>query len=188
VPATGRSALLRGQMLSKSGRFAEAIAVAEQFANAQPSSESAVAAAMAHKRAGDIEACVAWFLKAAELDPTDEAGLLDIGDIRLGQERYQDAIAVYEEAVRRKPKHDWAEPSILYCRYQLTKDAAPLEELRYMANAGPCDCGVADALQQMFGGYTYEDRRRRAEWLMQLAEPGFVPTHRPHEHHHDEEE
>jgi hypothetical protein len=90
--------------------------------------------------------------------------------------------------MRRKPNHDWAHPSAVYCRYRLTGDAALLEELRYMANAGPDECGMAGIMKQMFGGYNFEDRRLRAEALMKLVEPDFVPTHRPHEHGHEEEE
>jgi hypothetical protein len=73
---------------------------------------------------------------------------------------------------------------MVYCRYRLTGDAKLLEELRYMANAGPDECRMASIMKQMTGGYNFEDRRVRAEALMKLVEPDFVPTHR----HHDEEE
>jgi hypothetical protein len=118
----------------------------------------------------------------------DDAALLDIGDTLLGEERWAEAIATYEEVKQRtKPNHDWAMPSILYCRYRSTGESQLLEELRYMANAGPDECGMASILTQMFGGYSFEDRRQRAEWLMKLVEPDFAPTHRPHTHEHDDE-
>ena len=42
-----------------------------------------------------------------------------------------------------------------------------------MALAMPCQCGMANQLKQMHGGYNYEDRRQRATWLMQRLEPDF---------------
>ena len=45
-----------------------------------------------------------------------------------------------------------------------------------MANAAPDESGIADALKQMFGGYTFEDRRLRATDLMRAVEPDFVPV------------
>jgi hypothetical protein len=56
-----------------------------------------------------------------------------------------------------------------------------------MANAGPDECGAAAMLKQLVGGYNFEDRRIRAEMLMKLIEPDFVPTPRPHDHGDDEE-
>ncbi len=182
-----RSVLFRGQMLSKAGRFAEAIAMAEKAAEANPTFRSATAAGMAHKRNGDLEAAIRWFRRASDLDLKNETCLLDIGDIRADQEQWQLAIDAYEEAIQRVPNHDWAYPSAVYCRYRLTGDAKLLEELRHMANAGPDECGMAGLLKQMTGGYNFEDRRIRAESLMKRVEPDFVPVHRPHEHHHEEE-
>jgi tetratricopeptide (TPR) repeat protein len=184
--ATDQTVLFKGQMLSKAGRFAEAIAMAEAAAKANPTFRTATAAAMAHKRAGDIEGAIKWFWHASELDPKNETGLLDIGDTCAGRGEWQSALRAYEEALKRKPNHDWAHPSAVYCRYRLSGAPALLEELRYMANAAPDECGMADLMKQMTGGYNFEDRRRRAEALMRLVEPNFVPTPRPHEHPHEE--
>jgi hypothetical protein len=43
-------------------------------------------------------------------------------------------------------------------------------------------------MKQMLGGYNFEDRRHRAEFLMREVEPDFAPAPRPHEHHHEGEE
>jgi|GEM_PF-3498998 len=186
--ASDQTVLFKGQMLSKSGRFQEAIAMAEKAAEANPTFRTATAAAMAHKRAGDVEGAVRWFWRASELDLKNETGLLDIGDTYAARGEWQKSLEAYEEALKRVPNHDWAYPSAIYCRYRLSGDPALLEELRYMANAAPDECGMANLLKQMMGGYNFEDRRERATFLMREIEPNFVPTPRPHEHHHDEEE
>jgi tetratricopeptide (TPR) repeat protein len=185
--ATDQTVLFKGQMLSKSGRFKEAIEMAVKAAEANPTFRTATAAAMAHKRAGDVEGAVQWFWRASELDPKNETGLLDIGDTYAGMGEWEKSLAAYEAALKRVPNHDWAYPSAVYCRYRLTGESALLEELRHMANAAPDECGMAGMMKQMFGGYNFEDRRHRAEFLMREIEPDFVPTPRPHEHHHDEE-
>jgi tetratricopeptide (TPR) repeat protein len=186
--ASDMGVVFKGQMLSKAGRFAEAIKMAEREAEANPTFRTATAAGMAHKRNGDIEAAIVWFRRASDLDTKNETCLLDIGDIRADQGQWQPALDAYEEAMKRVPNHDWAYPSAVYCRHRLSGDAKLLEELRYMANAGPDECGMASIMKQMFGGYNFEDRRMRAESLMRRVEPDFTPTHRPHEHGHDEEE
>jgi len=177
--------LFKGQMLSKAGRFDDAIKMAEREAEKNPTFRTATAAAMANKRNGNTEKAIEWFRRASDLDTRNETCLLDIGDIRTDEEKWQQAIDAYEEAMQRVPNHDWAYPSAVYCRYRNSGDPKLLEELRYMANAGPDECGMASIMKQMMGGYNFEDRRKRAEALMKCVEPDFVPTHRPHDHGHD---
>jgi hypothetical protein len=56
-----------------------------------------------------------------------------------------------------------------------------------MANAPPDDCGMSAMMKQMGVAYTFEDRRKRAEYLMREIEPDFAPTPWPLEHHDEEE-
>jgi len=186
--ASDMGVVFKGQMLSKAGRFAEAIQMAERGAEANPTFRTATAAGMAYKRNGDIETAIKWFRRASDLDLKNETCLLDIGDIRADQEKWQLALDAYEEAMKRVPNHDWAYPSAVYCRYRLTGDPKLLEELRYMANAHPDECGMASIMKEMFGGYNFEDRRIRAEDLMKCVEPDFRPTPRPQEDAEDGEE
>ncbi|MBY0461048.1 MAG: hypothetical protein K2V38_27315, partial [Gemmataceae bacterium] len=121
-------------------------------------------------------------------DPQNDTCLLDIGDTYVSIRDWQNALDAYEEALQRQPGHDWAYPSAVYCRYRLTGVAEFLDELRFMANAPPDECGTADMLKQMTGGYNFEDRRRRATDLMLEIEPDFVPAPRPHDENEDEDE
>lgn len=172
---TDASAIVRGMMLARAGRVAEAIAVTEARARAVPTTMSLTAAGMAHRRAGDLDTAIAWLEKAAAHAPTYVPCLLDIGDWCVEEGRLGRALAAYEEALRRDPTQDWALPSREYCRYQLEADPAALAALRGMANGARCTCGGASALAALTGGYSYDDRQRRALALMRKIEPGFVP-------------
>ena len=165
--------LFKCQMLGKARRFEDAKRVSITAFERNPVFNAATAVAMAHKRAGDRDGAVVWFRTAADLDPTCEWTLLDIGDMMTDDGKYQVAIDAYQEAIRRVPNHDWAVPSVVYCQYKLTGDQARYDELRGMALAMPCQCGLANLLKQQTGGYNYEDRRERATGLMQRLEPDF---------------
>lgn len=165
--------LFKCQMLGKARRFDDAKRVSLEAFARDPKFNTATAVAMAHKRAGDRDGAVVYFRKAAEIDPKCEWTLLDIGDMMTDDGKYEVAVEAYEDAIRRVPNHDWAVPSVVYCRYKLTGDKALYDELRAMALAMPCQCGLANQLKQMMGGYNYEDRRQRATWLMQVLEPDF---------------
>lgn len=172
---TDATAIVRGMMLARAGRTAEAIAVTEARARAAPTTMSLTAVGMAHRRAGDLDTAIAWLEKAAAHDPKYVPCLLDIGDWCVEEGRLERALAAYEEALRRNPTQDWALPSREYCRYRLDSDAAALAALRGMANGARCTCGGASAMAALTGGYTYDDRQRRAVALMRKIEPDFVP-------------
>lgn len=185
--ADERTTLLKGQMLGKAGRFAEAVALTEGTATATPTFRTATAAAMAHKRAGAAEDAVRWFRRAAELDPANGSSFLDIGDVYVELERWEDALDAYKKVLVGRWA-DWAYPSAVYCVYRQTGDGDALDELRAMANAVPHVCSEVDALQAMVGGYTSEQRRDRAIQLMLEIEPEFVPLPLPDENDDGEEE
>jgi tetratricopeptide (TPR) repeat protein len=166
--------LVKCQMLSKAGRFDDAIREAEEQAERSPSFNTATAAAMANKRAKRIDRAVEWFRRASELDHTNETGMLDVGDLMIDAGNYRAALAAYEEALRRVPNHDWATPSAIYCRYMISKSPDALAMLRNMAHGPRCTCGCASAFKSMMGGYNYEDRQQRAEVLMRLIDPSFT--------------
>src|SRR5262249_3449715 len=111
--------LLRPMLLSKNGRYEEALALTEYRYRQAPNWERAVAAANAARRAGDLERATAMFAKGAEHDPDDVTCFLEIGDIRLEQDRCADALVAYEKALAKDAKHQWALPSAFYCRHRL---------------------------------------------------------------------
>jgi len=168
-----RIVLFKCQMLGKARRFDDAKRVSITAFEGNPTFNTATAVAMAHKRAGDRDGAVTWFRKAAEIDPTCEWTLLDIGDMMVDDGKYEVALSAYEEALKRVPNHDWAVPSAVFCRYKMTGEKALYDDLRGMALAMPCKCGLADQMKEMRGGYNYEDCRVRATTLMKELEPDF---------------
>lgn len=145
--------LIRLMLLSKGGRYDEALALADQHYQATPSWETATRLANAARRAGDLERAVAMFAKGTEHDPKDLACWLEIGDIRLEQERFADALVAYEKALAKDEKHQWALPSAFYCRHALGFPGNWLLSLREWANQEGCTCGLEGCLTSVFGTY-----------------------------------
>ncbi len=112
------------------------------------------------------------FATAADLDNKDVTALLEVGDIELEDGRSREALAAYEEALRRQKAHAWAEPSAWYCRFLLTNHERWLKKLREAASEPADECGVEGALAELFGGYSNERRRSRAAYLLRKLAGG----------------
>jgi tetratricopeptide (TPR) repeat protein len=164
--------MLRSMLLSKNGRYQEALALTEQRYRQAPNWETAVAAANAARRAGEPERAAAMFAKGAEHDPHDLTCFLEIGDIRLDQEQWTDALTAYEKALAKDPQHQWALPSAFYCRHRLGIKGKWLASLREVANQEGCTCGLEACLTSIFGGYGFSQGIARAEYLLRKIENG----------------
>lgn len=162
--------LLRPMLLSKNGRHDEAHAETEQHYRQTPNWTTAVAAANAARRAGNLERAVSMFVRGAEHDPEDETCWLEVGDIRLLHERFADALAAYEKALAKDAEHQWALPSAFYCRHRLGIAGNWLASLREVADQQGCTCGLEGCLTSIFGGYGSEDGIRRARQLLGKVE------------------
>ena len=164
--------ILRPLLLSKNGRHEEALALTIRRYQQQPNWETAVAAANAARRAGDLERAAAMFAKGAEHDPDDVTCFLEVGDIRLEQDRCADALAAYEKALAKDAEHPWALPSAFYCRHRLEIDGQWLASLRELATQEGCTCGLEGCLTSIFGGYGSSQGRARAEYLLGKIDGG----------------
>lgn len=162
--------LLRPMLLSKNGRYKEALALTEQGYRQAPNWETAVAVANTARRAGDLERAAAMFAKGAEHDREDVTCLLEIGDIRLEQDRWGDALATYEKVLAKDAEHQWALPSAFYCRHRLGIEGEWLASLREVANQTGCTCGLEGCLTSIFGGYGSSQGVARAEYLLHKIE------------------
>lgn len=159
-------AILRPMLLSKNGRYEEALALTEQRYRQAPNWETAVAVANAARRAGDLERAAAMFAQGAEHDPKDVTCFLEIGDIRLGQGRWADALSAYDRALAKDAEHPWALPSAFYCRHRLGMEGEWLASLREVANQEGCTCGLEGCLTSIFGGYGSQQGIARARYLL----------------------
>lgn len=155
-------------LLSKNGRLSDARAVADQAYRESPGWETAVAAANAARRAGDLDGAVAMFTKAADYNPNAVPTWLDIGDMRLEQKRYAEALAAYETALAKEPFNQWALPSAFYCRHKLGLEGNWLASLREVANQEGCTCGMEGCLTALLGTYGSADGIARAESLLAM--------------------
>jgi len=158
--------VMKALLLGKNGRFAEALALAEQRYRQAPNWNTVVAAANAARRGGDFDRAAAMFAKGAEHDPQDVTCFLEIGDIRLHQSRLADSLAAYEEALAKEPSHQWALPSAFYCRHQLGIPGNWLASLREVANQETCTCGLEGCLTVIFGGNGSRQGIKRAKHLL----------------------
>jgi tetratricopeptide (TPR) repeat protein len=164
--------ILRPMLLSKNGRHDEAAAWTAERYRQDPSWQTAVAAANAARRGGDPDRAAALFAKAAEHDPDDVTCFLEIGDIRLEQDRWADALASYEKALAKDARHQWALPSAFYCRHRLKMKGKWLASLREVANQEGCTCGLEGCLTAMLGGYGSSQGIARAEYLLAKIDGG----------------
>lgn len=166
------SAILRPMLLSKNGRYEEALALTEQRYQQAPGWDTAVAAANAARRAGDPERAAAMFARGAKHDPDDVTCFLEIGDIRLEQDRWADALASYEMVLAKDAEHQWALPSAFYCRHRLGVEGEWLASLREVASQEGCTCGLEGCLTSVLGGYGSSQGIARAEYLLDKIDNG----------------
>lgn len=164
--------ILQPMLLSKNGRYDEALDLTERRYRQTPNWETAIAVANAARRAGDLERAAAMFSKGAEHDPADETCFLEIGDIRLEQDRWTDALAAYEKALAKDAEHQWALPSAFYCRHRLGIRGKWLASLREVANQEGCTCGLEGCLTSIFGRYGSSQGIARAEYLLGKIDNG----------------
>ncbi len=158
--------LLHPMLLSKNGRYEEALALTRECFEVAPSWESAVAYANAARRADNLDLAVQMFSAASQYDPEDVTCWLEVGDIHLEREMYSEALAGYEKVLETDSSHPWALPSAFYCRHQLGVEGNWLASLNEVANQEGCTCGLEGCLTGLFGGYGSSDAIGRAQYLL----------------------
>lgn len=100
------------------GHFDQAMSLAYQAFQLEPTHMTTVALAGAYRDAKRIDDAVAAFRHALSLKPDDFSPLLDIGDTFLQAERWDDAAAAYSDVLQRQANHPWAEPSLVYAQFR----------------------------------------------------------------------
>lgn len=153
-------------LLSKNGMHEEALSFTEEYYAKSPSWDTAIACANSARRSGNIDRAIEMFKRGLEHDPGDISCWLEIGDIKLEQNYYQEALEAYDHALEKNDSHQWALPSSFYCKHMMGIDGAWLQSLREVANQQGCTCGMQGCLTKVFGGYGSEDGISRAKYLL----------------------
>lgn len=161
-----RGDMLRAMLLSKNGRYQDALAFSLRRYEESPNWHTAAAAGNAARRAGDLDLAAAMFAKGTAHDPEDLSCFLEIGDIRVAQSRWHEALSAYDTVLAKEPRHQWALPSAFFCRHRLGIEGAWLASLVEFANQEACTCGLGGCLQSLFGAHGAARGRRRAAQLL----------------------
>jgi len=135
-----------------------ALAVAREAYARMGTPELAVIVATTLRDQGEYDEAIAMFEEALQLNPKFVPAWLDMGDIFLETDRFEDAANAYERALALDPESTWAKASLLCAKLEITGDRAYLHELQDFAESHPDEA--------------------RARSLLDAATPwvGYLPT------------
>jgi tetratricopeptide (TPR) repeat protein len=140
----------------------EALALAQHAYKIDPSWKSAIGVANALRDGKRIDDAARWFRKALDHDKTDVSAHLDLGDMFLDADRYDEALREYDAAMKKEPDHPWALASSYYTRWK----------------QNPQDLNHRIALIRLTEG---SERNQRARQLCDLIDPPRLYVNRlPH--------
>jgi hypothetical protein len=98
---------------------------------------------------------------------------LEAGDLELEQGNYGAATPHYAKALQRAPAHPWAEPSLWFCNYMMSREDSWLEKLKQSASVPQDECGVEESLAELLGVEPESERTIRAASLLEKVERVF---------------
>ncbi len=119
------------------GKHDDAQGFASHAYKIEPSWKTAIGVANALRDVKRIDDAAQWFKKAIEHDKSDVSAHLDMGDMYLDAERYDDAMREYGNAEKKKPDHPWAMASMSYIRWKQNHDHASRLALLRMTEDEP---------------------------------------------------
>lgn len=111
--------MAHAQLATRCDALHEALSVTEALYAADPSLETAVMLAGAHRVLGRVDTTVDTYRTALRYDPENVAVRLDIGDVLLLAGRFAEALDAYEGVLHREPGHALALPSVYCLKYWL---------------------------------------------------------------------
>jgi tetratricopeptide (TPR) repeat protein len=103
----------------------------------QPNWHTAIARALVYRARGEVEAAVAAYLQASELDPADVSALLDLADLLCERGEIATGVNYYLRAIERQPQHPWARPHYFYYQFFLHQDVFWQQRLQEYAAKHP---------------------------------------------------
>lgn len=164
APAT----MLRVGLLRKAGLFDEAEAVVRPALERSPDWHLATALGLVLRQKGDTPEAEKAFEQALRLDPNDVSARLEAADMYFERRQWQPALRWHENALGKERRQPWAQPSALFCRWQLTNDERHPRELVELAKRG--NERARHLCQQAFYGGLPEPTDATANLLRQFRE------------------
>jgi tetratricopeptide (TPR) repeat protein len=163
--------MTRAGLLRKAGRLNDALKVAEAAIRTLPNWHTYVAEGLILRAQGNCEAAAASFQHALAFDREDLSARLEAADGFLTHRVWDKARAWYGQVLEREPSHAWAMPSVLYCEWKSSGDAAKRQQLINLARANPPNQRAAQLLrwQEPYVGYLPEPADATANVLRQLT-------------------
>lgn len=145
----------------KAGLFDEGLAIVERALRERPSWHAWTARGLILRHRGETDLARRAFDEAIVYDPDNPATYLEAGDALFERERWEEARRYYEAVLTREPRHPWALPSALFCRWRerssarFPDDAYPPELYELMREGNERAHRVYDAFRP-FEGYVPE--------------------------------
>lgn len=122
--------------LRKLDRHEEALKVAEEGYERNPSWQTATSIAITQREMGLTDAALASYERALGHNPDDLSCRLDLGDLLLESGRLDEAAAWYGQVLSREPGHPWAQPSMFLVEWQRSREDRWLERIADSARQG----------------------------------------------------
>jgi tetratricopeptide (TPR) repeat protein len=104
------------------GTLDDALGFAQRAYQIEPAWKNAIGVANVLRDQRQLDEAARWYRRALDHDPEDVSALLDMGDMFLDAGRLDDAIAQYEQALRKEADQPWATASIYFARFKQTGD------------------------------------------------------------------
>jgi tetratricopeptide (TPR) repeat protein len=164
------SIMVEAGLLRKAGRFEEALAMALTAVEQNPDWRALMALGLTLRAMGRTEEAEAAFRRGLAIESETIAANLEIADMHLNLGEWARALAEYELVLQREPRHPWAYPSVLWCRWKMSESSSSLKELIGLAGESN---GRADALLVEFrpyAGYIPEPQDALANVFRQVQE------------------
>lgn len=141
----------RAALNRKLGRFKTALDIGQAAYDSQPKWQTAIPCGLALREMGELERAREAFELALAHDPEDLAARLEVADMYLEDQQWEEAAKWYAEVLAREVDHPWASASIAYCDYRLGHEESAARTLNELRREG---CLRADQLVERLLPYS----------------------------------
>jgi protein O-mannosyl-transferase len=149
APGNEWAQLNYGAALSTRGKFAEAAPYFVRSYELKPGWRAADFAGFAFQQAGDLSQAESWFNAALQMDGTSATAWFGLGQIRLLQQRPQDAIPYLKRSLELDPTADGVHYEMGTALERVSDKSAAVEEYRTELRLHPYQTGARKALDRL---------------------------------------